>query len=158
QQTATVADASVQRLDAAPTAAAPAIDAWLQPGALLERQTGVRERVEEVRARMAAATQAPADGKEAAPQPDPEQQKLLERVAAALPLVVEGSTAMDRARTALGDKKLADAVGAERDAIVALSKAVELFADLKHTIDIASATQKQVVQLLGDEAAKEMKP
>jgi hypothetical protein len=74
----------------------------------------------------------------------------------ALPLVAEASTAMDRARTALAGKKLPDAAAAERDALIALAKAIERFADLKQTIDLASETQKQLVTLLSPDAAKQL--
>ena len=127
------------------------IPAWLDAPALADRQGGLRDRVEEVRARLAAAVDGP-------PPPDqkPEQAKLLERVKAALPFVVEASAAMDRARQRLVDKKTKDAAPEERAALVALAKAIELFADLKQTIDITSEAQKQIVALLSPEAAKEL--
>jgi hypothetical protein len=55
---------------------------------------------------------------------------------------------MDRAHGKLIDKKMADAVVAERDSLIALAKAIEQFADLKQTIDITSETQKQIVSFL----------
>ena len=152
RETAAVGEATSKRLDTGSASAPVEIPAWLVPSALLERQTAIRERVDEVRARLAAAAQAPADDKHAPA--DAKQQKLLARVAAALPLVVDASRAMDRARATLGDKKLDDAVAAERDAIVAIAKAVEVFADLKQTIDVASATQKQIVKAVEERASE----
>ncbi|HEY5948705.1 MAG TPA: hypothetical protein VIV40_24610, partial [Kofleriaceae bacterium] len=132
-------------------AEAPAdqIPQWLTGPALAERQSGLRERIEEVRARLAAATEnpLPADAK-------PEQKKLIERVKIAVPLVTDASAAMDRAHYKLIDKSFKDAGTAEREALDALAKAIEQFADLKQTIDITSETQKQLVQLLSPEAAK----
>jgi hypothetical protein len=128
--------------------AAPVIPSWMSGPALAIRQLGMHDRVEEIRARLAAATgsppqQAAADDPKAA-----QQKKLLERVKVALPHVIEASAAMDRAHGKLIDKKMADAVVAERDSLVALAKAIEQFADLKQTIDIASETQKQIVSFL----------
>jgi Ca-activated chloride channel homolog len=134
-------------------AEAPAdqIPGWLTGPALAARQSGLRERVEEVRARLAGATESPlpADAK-------PEQKQLIERVKIALPLVVEASGAMDRAHYKLVDKSFKDAGTAEREALVALAKAIEQFADLKQTIDITSETQKHLVSLLAPEAAKQL--
>jgi len=132
-------------------AEAPAdqIPAWLTGPAMAERQSGLRERIEEVRSRLAAATEQPlpADAK-------PEQKQLIERVKIAVPLVTEASGAMDRAHYKLVDKSFKDAGTEERAALDALAKAIEQFADLKQTIDITSETQKQLVSLLSPEGAK----
>ncbi len=131
-------------------AAPDQIPAWLSGPALAGRQSGLRERVDEVHARLSAATENPAkDAK-------PEQQKLLERVKIALPLVTDAGSAMDRAHYKLVDAKFKEAGEAEREALVALSKAIEQFADLKQTIDITSETQKHLVSLLSPEAAKQV--
>jgi hypothetical protein len=124
------------------------VPGWLSGPALAQRQSGLRERVEEVRARLAAGADSPLP-----PDAKPEQKKLIERVKVALPLVTEASAAMDRAHYKLVDKQFKDAGTAEREALVALAKAIEQFADLKQTIDIASETQKQIVSLLSPEAA-----
>jgi hypothetical protein len=159
QQTHAVVEStgSTALLDAKPDAP-KLVPAWMAPPALAERQGGLHDRVEEVRARLAAGIESsqkpPPDGK---PLP-PEQAKLIARVAIALPLVIEGSAAMDRARQALGDNKLKDAAVAEREALIALAKAIEQFADLKQTIDLAWETQQQILALLGPEAAKQLPP
>jgi len=131
-----------------------ATPAWLEHGALAERQSGVRERLEEVRARLAAAAESPppADGK----QPDPQQAKLLERVKVALPSVVTASSEMDQAKSGLADQQLTKALEHERLALEALAKAIEEFADLKQTIELAYADQNQILSLLSPEAAKQM--
>ena len=132
--------ALVQQTEAVAQAKDQIIPSWLDTPALAERQGGLRDRVSEVRARLGAAIEGPPpkDAK-------PEQLKLLERVKVALPHVDASTTAMDKAKTKLGEKNLKDAGTAERDALVALAKAIEQFADLKQTIDITSETQKQLV-------------
>ena len=130
----------------------PALPGWMAPPALAERQIGLHARVEEVKARLAAAQAAKDQAK------DDKQKKLLERVAAALPHVDAASTAMDSAHGALVADKLADAAKAQRDALIELARAIEQFADLKQTIDLAAETQHQIVALLSPEAAKELSP
>lgn len=131
--------------------AAPAQIAWLAPPAIAQRQSGLRDRLEEVRARLAAATETPADPNKPA---DPQQTKLLERVRAALPSVTEASAAMDRARQALEAQKLTDAGEQERAALIALSAAIEQFSDLKQTIELAYAEQQRIGALLSPEGEK----
>jgi hypothetical protein len=154
QETGAVAQATGGKVLDAGSAAAPGepiIPSWVTPAALGERQTGLRDRVEEVRARLSAAVDGPppADQK-------PEAAKMLERVKVALPYVTSGSESMNTARTRLDEKKLTEAATAERDALVALATAIEQFADLKQTIDLASETQKRLVTLLAPEAAKDV--
>jgi hypothetical protein len=128
----------------------PMIPSWMSGPALASRQLGMQSRVDEVRARLAAAVEGPRPAPPQGANPDEiaQQEKVLERVKVALPFVVGASTAMDRAHGKLIDKKMQEATVAERDAIVALAKAIEQFADLKQTIEHASQTQKQVVSLL----------
>jgi hypothetical protein len=139
----------MQQTYAVAEAPADQIPAWLTGPALAGRQSALRERVEEVRARLAAATEGPppADAK-------PDQVKMLERVKIAVPLVANASAAMDRAHYKLVDSAFKDAGTAEREALEALAKAIEQFADLKQTIDLTSETQKHVVSLLSPEASK----
>ena len=125
--------------------------AWLQPTVIGDRQGGLRDRLEEVRARLAAAVESPPDPNK--PQ-DPKQAKILERVRAALPSVAEASVAMDHAREALGANKLPDATEQERTALIALSRAIEQFSDLKQTIELAYGEQQQIVRLLSPEGEK----
>ncbi len=158
QQTHAVAEASGGKLVDKP-ADKPVIPTWLEPPALGDRQSGLRDRVEEIRARIAAAVEhaeQPAGAGSAAEPPKltEDQAKLVERFAAALPHITAGSGAMDKARAALGERRLADAGEAQRDALNELAKAIEEFADLKQTIDIASETQKELVTLLSPESAK----
>jgi len=155
-QETTYAAAAAGTLELGPDQNAPTeVPAWLASPLIGERQGGVRDRLEEVRARLAAAVD-PANPPPATP-PDPKQAKLLERVKAALPSVVEASAAMDRAREALVGAKLKAAIDHERAALVALAAAIEQFSDLKQTVELAYGDHHQLVTMLGPEAAKEMK-
>lgn len=144
------------------------LPAWLAPEKIAERQGGLRDRIEEVRARLAAATEHAASaastpdpaaipgGAPPAPAMDPKQAKLLERVKVALPSVIEASTAMDRARESLAGKQLKPALEHERAALVALARAIEQFAELKQLVEMTYGDHTQLVKWLGPEAAKEM--
>jgi Ca-activated chloride channel homolog len=152
-------DVRALQLDgAAPTA----LPGWLLPPVIGERQGGIRDRLEEVRARLAAAAEPPGPASPAPGQPapppaaDPKQQKLIERVKAALPAVVNASAAMDRARQALTANQIRPALDHEQAALEALAIAIEQFADLKQTIELAYAEQQELVRLLGPEAAKQL--
>lgn len=147
------ASAAVGTLELGPETKAPQGPqvAWLQPSVIGDRQGGLRDRLEEVRARLAAAVESPPDPNK--PQ-DPKQAKLLERVRAALPSVAEASVGMDHARESLGAKKLPDAIEQERTALIALSRAIEQFSDLKQTIELAYGEQQRIVGLLSPEGEK----
>ena len=137
----------------------PLIPAWLEPPALGDRQTGLHDRVEEVRQRLAATVDSvdKPQGTGSAAEPPKltaEQAKMIEQLRLALPFVTEASTAMTQAHDALVAQKLDEATKHERDALTALAKAIEYFADLKQTVDLAYATQQQLVQLFSPEAAK----
>ncbi len=120
------------------------VPGWLAPAVLGDRQGGLRDRVDEVKARlMAAVTDDKPDGK-----PDPQQAKLLERVRAALPSVAAASDAMDRARKTLSGNQLTEALDHERAALEALARAIEQFSDLKQTVELAYAEQQQIGKLL----------
>src|SRR5205085_6742838 len=77
--------------------------AWLEPEVMATRQDGLHDRLEEVRARLAAAVESPPPADK---QPDPQQAKLLERVKTALPSVTTASTEMTAARASLIAKEL----------------------------------------------------
>jgi hypothetical protein len=134
--------------------AAPIIPAWLQPPAMAQRQGGLHDRTDEVHARL----QAGADGAAKNPPKKPEEQKLVAHIQAALPFVAAATAAMDHARTALAANHASEAGDAEREALLDLGKAIEQFADLKQTIDLAYDTQQQIVGLLGPDAAKQLSP
>ncbi len=132
------------------------IPVWMQPAALADRQTALRDRIDEVRARLSAITDhadKPGDNGEP-PQMSAEQAKELERFNHAAPFVAEASAAMERAQHQLADGKLDDAGETERDTVIAIGKAVEEFADLKQTIELAADTQKQLTALVTPGATK----
>jgi hypothetical protein len=127
------------------------VPGWLQPPVIGERQANLRDRLEEVRARLAAVVETPPDPNKPV---DPKQAKILDRVRIALPFVVEASGAMELAAASLRDQKLPPAIEYQRTALVALSNAIEQFSDLKQTIELAYQTQHQVAGLLSPEGAK----
>ncbi|HEY0253750.1 MAG TPA: hypothetical protein VGC41_19600 [Kofleriaceae bacterium] len=134
----------------------PLIPAWMEPPALGERELGLHDRVEEIRARLAgtldSAQKPGADG--APPQLKPEEAKLIQQFAQALPFVTEAVAEMNGAHDSLIATHLDDAVTKQRAALTALARAIEYFADLKQTVDLAYGSQQQLVGLLGPEAAK----
>ncbi|MBA3465333.1 MAG: hypothetical protein H0T46_35705 [Deltaproteobacteria bacterium] len=134
-----------------PVEPAGPVPSWLQPPAIGERQANLRDRLEEVRARLAAAVETPPDPKQPV---DPKQAKVLDRVRIALPFVIEASGAMDRAASSLREQNTAPAIEHQRTALVALGNAIEQFSDLKQTIELAYQTQHQVAGLLSPEGEK----
>lgn len=156
QESAAVGQALAGEIGTGSGGGKPLIPSWLEPAALGDRQTGLRDRVEEVRARLAATVdEAQKPGPDGSPpQLKPDQAKLVEQFAKAVPLITEASADMQAAHDDVIAAKLEDTVKKQRDALSALAKAIEVFADLKKTVDIAYATQQQLVQLLGPEAAK----
>ena len=152
------AQSDTRALQLGAAAAPAALPGWLEPTVIGERQGSVRDRLEEVRARLTAATEAPpppAAGAQAPPK-DPKQAKLIERVKAALPSVGEASTAMDRARQALAQKQIKQALEHEQAALEALAHAIEQFSDLKQMIELAYAEHEGLLHLLAPEAAKQL--
>jgi hypothetical protein len=65
---------------------------------------------------------------------------------------------MTAARSSLAAKDTKPALEHERIVLVELAKAVEEFADLKQTIELAYADQERITQLLTPEAAKALAP
>ena len=153
---------------AAPAAAA--VPAWLEPGAMAERQSGLRDRLEEVRARMAAGVEG-ADRRDAAgsgasagsgePPAKPlsaEEHEVIERVRTALPFIGTASSAMQRAQVAFTAAKTPDAIVAQTEALVALERAIEEFSDLKQVIELAYDHHEETLGYLSPEAAKDLAP
>jgi hypothetical protein len=163
------------RAEAGPGTAPGPLPSWLEPAVIAERQGSIHDRLEEVRARLSAAAEAPASTPAAAPGatpaapgptgPAPEaghgpddakRAKLIERVKAALPSVGEAGAAMDRARRALVDKQIKDALEQEGAALDALARAIEQFSDLKQLVELAYAEHQELLHLLAPEAAKQL--
>lgn len=161
QETHAVAEVKTKAMDMSGSAAPQQlIPAWLEPPALGERQTGMHDRLEEIRTRLAAALDSidkPAGTGSNAEPPKltAEQAKMLDQLKLAMPFVTEAGADMVRAHDALDAQKLDDATKAEREALIALAQAIELFSDLKATVDLAYATEQQLVRLLAPEAASQ---
>ncbi len=157
QQTSAVAQVESKPALTMGSAAAdqPAIPGWLEPPALGERQGTLHDRLDEIRMRVQAGVDNADKGSAA---PKPEQAKLIEHLKVALPHVTEASNAMSHAKDALATAQLPrgleDAQKSERSALDELAKAIEEFADLKQTIELAYATQQQLVGLLSPESEK----
>jgi hypothetical protein len=118
--------------------APPALPSWMQPVSLAGRQLDIRARLEEVKARLAAAK---------------DQEKVKDAIAAALPALEQASTAMMKATEALRADDVKSAVAAQREALEALARAIEQFLDLRGLIDVSLAEQGPVVQALTPEPA-----
>jgi hypothetical protein len=113
--------------------ARPEIPQWMQPVALGGRQLDIRARLEEVKARLAAAK---------------DQEKVKDAIAAATPAIEAASAAMMRATEALRADDVKTAAVAQREALEALARAIEQFLDLRGLIDISLAEQGPVVAAL----------
>ncbi len=133
---------------AAPPQAAPA---WLTTATLAGDQQALKARLDEVKARFAAGLGAPAQPPAAGAAPDPkaaEQARLKELIAAAMPALDEATAAMIRASDALGAGDAAKALVAQRDALMAMSRAIELFLQLRQLIDVTLGEDREVVAAL----------
>ncbi|HUQ05159.1 MAG TPA: hypothetical protein VM261_21800 [Kofleriaceae bacterium] len=113
--------------------ARPEIPQWMQPVALGGQQLDIRARLEEVKARLAAAK---------------DQEKVKDAIAAALPAIDQASAAMMRATEALRADDVKTAAVAQREALEALARAIEQFLDLRGLIDISLSEQGPVVAAL----------
>jgi hypothetical protein len=157
QDTAVSAAGDGHALRLGASKAPAAVPAWLEPPVIGERQGTIRDRLEEVRARLTAATELPpVDPAKPAPPEDPKHAKLIARVKAALPAVGEASAAMDRARQALAAKEAQRATEHEDAALEALARAIEQFSDLKQLIELAWGEHQGLLKVLAPEAAKEL--
>jgi hypothetical protein len=119
-----------------------------RPAALGERQGHVKERIDEVAARLAAGAEHEDQAK------DDKEKQLLAHVKAALPSVREASDAMGRAQSDLAGGRSEEALADERAALVALAHAIEQFSDLKQLIDLTWADQGTVDQLIASPPAE----
>ena len=137
---------------------------WLTVPHLVNRQEDAAARTGEMLRRLEAAAAAPADGPAGAPSGTPsdtgeavqagdrEAERVRETIGEAIPHVREALEAMRSALSALGGSAVADAGREGARAVVALTRAIERFADLRELIEIAYADQARAVALLGAEA------
>jgi Ca-activated chloride channel homolog len=138
-----------------PAAAPP----WLTSAHLGIRQDGLKQRTDELRARLAAGIQAagaqvdeeaPADDTGA---DDPARRRLLAAVAEALPLVEAASAGMEAATGALRSDRLGQATTEQGRALTSLIDAIERFAGVRELIELSYREQHAVVALLDPQAA-----
>ena len=130
------------------------LPAWLTARALGGDQIDLRARLEEVKARLQAALDAPPPTGDAAADPKAaEQAKVLAQVKAAMPSIDEASTQMKRAADALAASDVPAGGTAAQAALVALSNAIEQFLALRQLIDVALAEQHGVVAAITPPAA-----
>ncbi len=125
--------------------------AWLTTGTLAGDQQALSARLEEVKARFGAGLGAPEPLPAAGAAPDPqaaEQARLKGLIAIAMPALDEATAAMTRANDALGAGDPAKALVAQRDALMAMSRAIELFLQLRQLIDMTLAEDRDVVAAL----------
>lgn len=134
------------------------VPAWLTAPHLGGRQGDVRSRLEQIKAMLAQAADAPPP----AATDDPEaakQARMLARVKDALPAIGDASAAMIRAGDALTTSDLPAASAAQVDALIALSRAIEQFLELRGVIDLTWEEQNRIVAMLtGDGEAAAMAP
>ncbi len=132
--------------------APPSPPAWLTPAYLGERQADVRQRTAELAARLTAGVESRNDPDDGASAPaDPQAQalaRMLDAAAEALPFIETADAAMERAGRALDADDAAAAVEPEEEALLALARAAERFADLETLIELAWAEQRDVVGAL----------
>ena len=152
-----------------PAAPTPAqIPPWLTPRFLSDQQHDLQPRADELLARLSAGVEhedkaAPSDPASSAPgQPAPDPQKeaqrkrVLQAAREAIPLVKEGSQAMDRAATSLGTDQLAPATQAQLQALAALLRALERFSGVRDLIELTYNDQVQLAQMLSGQAKAEL--
>ncbi len=115
---------------------------WLTPLYLGEAQASVAERIVELDAQLRAGLE------QSGTVEDPEQQALLDRVAAAEPFVAEAGEHAAAAAERLGAEALQPGAEAQAEALTALIAARERFLDLKGLIEVAYADEQRIDGLL----------
>jgi len=150
----------------------PEIPKWLNTEFLDAREADIQERANEVTMRMTAGVEqqeakvldedgedkpgqnaAPtADGHGKSHEDDENFQKMLKAAKESLPYLNEGLSFMGKAREALKEKRIHEALGNEEEAANALAAALERFADLKQLIEMSYAEQARIVAFLDPSA------
>jgi hypothetical protein len=144
QQTAYLFEAAKQARSVDKAAAGMPVPPWLTAGHLAGRQLDARSRLDELVQRLKIAVEQP-------PPEDPAQQRLLGRVKIAVPDLDLASGSMQGARDRLTSNDLAGATAAQEAALMALSRAIEQFVDLRQAIDLTWGEQAKVVALMSGE-------
>ena len=130
-------------------AEAPALPAFLTPGALEEDVRRLTDRVGELAGRLQVAAEqaAQADPPSAAPPGTPDPAALREALAGAAPFVREAAEDLERATTELGAEALREAFSSEAQAGRALADAQEFFFDLARLLEVAAEDQARIAEL-----------
>ncbi len=125
--------------------AAPPAPAWLTTRYLGQSQQDIRERTEELSARLEAGLAQGAGAQ------DPGEQQMLEQVASAGPFVLEAIGHFERASDQLEAEEIGEAHAAQRSALVALANARERFLDLRGLIELAHRDEGLIQGILSAE-------
>lgn len=130
-------------------AEAPALPAFLTPGAVEEDVRRLTDRVGELAGRLQVAAEqaAQADPPPAAPPGTPDPAVLREALAGAAPFVREAAGDLERATTELGAEALREALSSEAQAGRALADAQEFFFDLARLLEVAAEDQARIAEL-----------
>jgi hypothetical protein len=122
------------------------LPAWLTARGLGGDQIDLRARLEEVKARLQAALDAPAPADGAAADPKAaEAAKVKAQVAAAMPSLEEASRQMKLASDALAAEDVAAGSTAAQASLVAIATAIEQFFALRQLIDVTLAQERDVI-------------
>ena len=131
---------------------------WLTAQLLADQQKDLQPRTGELLARLQAGveyadkTPDKADAKSAGQPQDPreaaQKRRIIEAARQSVPLLQQGTSAMEQAFSALQGDQLAPAAQAQLAAITALLKALERFSGTRDLIELAYADQVQMVALL----------
>lgn len=121
---------------------------WLTTTHLAERQVRLKERADELAQRFAGANREPTA--EEAKKMNPQQKQLMAQARDAHPFVVAAVTEMGSAIQALGagQSGATRASEAQGRALMALARAIEAFSDIRGLVNLAYATQEQIMGLL----------
>lgn len=130
--------------------ALPEAPPWLTLALLREGQQSLGERTSELNERLLAGRKSAEQQSQAAPTTQEEaarlaeQQRVLEQVAAASPLVGEADRAFSEALIALEVEDVVAAARSQRRGLTALAEARERFLDLRRLIEVSYADQRRL--------------
>ena len=127
-----------------------ALPPWLTAELTSEEQADLAQRLGLLLLRFRAVADSPAGADSGAAQ-DPKLVRLREASAEVLPFLEEGKQAMQRASEELRASQLGEAATSEKQALEALGRALERFADLRQLIELSYRDQSQAVAILGGE-------
>lgn len=121
---------------------------WLTPEHLADTAGELRERIEELDYNFVTVLTQSDAAAEAGEAPSGKDAALLERVREAEPLVAEGAAAMARARSALDEARVREALDPQYEAITRLASARESFLDLERLVELLYQDEKRVERIV----------